>query len=180
MNEQELEALRYPRGRFQRPQEVSVADLEKWTGIIEALPQQLRATLSGWTDAQLDTPYRPEGWTVRQVTHHLADSHLNAYTRIRLALTEDVPTIKPYEEKHWAELPDAKEAPVEWSLQLLEATHARWVMLLRRLEEEQWLREFLHPDLTRPLRVDTVLALYAWHSLHHLSHIQSLQQRMGW
>ncbi len=180
LDEQELEQLRYPIGRFQRPTMVSAEDLERYFQTIEALPQQIRETIAGWSDAHLDTPYRPDGWTVRQLVHHLADSHMNAYTRIKLALTEEVPTIKPYEENHWADLPDGKTAPVEWSLELLHYLHRRWSMLLRHLTQEQWEREFLHPAFSRAFRVDTILALYDWHSRHHLAHIQSLQKRMGW
>lgn len=180
LSEQELEPLRYPIGRFKRPTEVTADDVAQYIATIEALPQQIRDTIAGWSEAQLETPYRPGGWTVRQLIHHVADSHMNAFIRIKLALTEDVPTIKPYEENHWAELPDGKTAPVEWSLELLKYLHLRWVLLLRGLDAEQWGREFLHPAYTRAFRVDGILALYDWHSRHHLAHIQGLQERMGW
>lgn len=180
LSEEELEVLRYPIGRFKRPATVSDEEREQYITTIEALPQQIRDTVAGWSDAQLDTPYRPGGWTARQLIHHVADSHMNAYVRIKLALTEEVPTIKPYEENEWAALPDGKSAPVAWSLELLKYLHLRWVMMLRGLEAAQWEREFLHPAFPRAFRVDSILALYDWHSRHHLVHIQGLKARMGW
>ncbi len=180
LNEQELDQLRYPIGRFKRPAIISPDDLEDYANVLEAFPAALRDAVAGWSAEQLDTPYRPDGWTVRQLIHHVADSHINAYMRIKMALTEEVPTIKAYEENQWAELPDGREAPVEWSLEMLHYLHLRWVMLLRRLEAPQWEREFLHPEYTRAFRLDGILALYAWHSRHHLAHIQSLAKRMGW
>jgi len=175
LSDQELEQLRYPIGRFKRPETVTAEDLERHIATLEALPQQIRDTVAGWSDTQLDTPYRPGGWTVRQLIHHIADSHMNAYIRIKLALTEEVPTIKAYEENEWAGLSDGKEAPVEWSLELLKYLHLRWTKLLRSLSAEQLEREFLHPAYTRAFRVDGILALYDWHSRHHLAHIQGLQ-----
>lgn len=130
-------------------------------------------------DGQLDTPYRPGGWTVRQVVHHLADSHLNSYQRFRLALTERSPLIKPYDETAWAELPDAKTAPIAVSLSLLDGLHARWIALLRSLDEDGFARTFRHPELGEK-RLDWTLGLYAWHSRHHLAHIRNLRQRMDW
>ncbi len=147
---------------------------------IAAAPGQVRAAVAGLDDAQLDTPYRPGGWTVRQVVHHLPDSHLNAYTRIRLALTEDTPTIKPYEEARWAELPDARLLPVEVSLALLEALHARWVPLLQGLGAADGARPLRHPEHGRFMNVDELLALYAWHGEHHVAHITGLRERMAW
>jgi hypothetical protein len=129
---------------------------------------------------QLDTPYRPGGWTVRQVVHHLPDSHLHAYTRIKLALTEEEPTIKPYEEARWAELPDARTGPIDPSLALLESLHQRWLLLLRQLRPSDFERRFRHPEHNRMFALDETIALYAWHGRHHVAHITSLRQRMGW
>jgi hypothetical protein len=143
------------------------------------LPAQLRATVNGWTDEQLDTPYRPDGWTVRQVIHHLPDSHINSYVRYRLALTESQPTIKPYDEDAWAHLPDAQSAPVDLSLALLDALHRRWVVLLRSLKAEEWACTFQHPE-NGTVRLDMTLLIYAWHGRHHLAHITRLRDRMGW
>jgi uncharacterized damage-inducible protein DinB len=147
---------------------------------IAAAPGRIRGAVAGLDDAQLDTPYRPGGWTVRQVVHHVPDSHLNAYTRIRLALTEETPTIKPYEEARWAELPDARSLPVEISLRLLEALHARWVPLLERLDAAGGGRSLRHPEHGRLMTVDELLAMYAWHGDHHTAHITGLRERMGW
>lgn len=146
---------------------------------IAETPAHLRASISGLSDVQLDTPYRPEGWTVRQVIHHVPDSHLNSYTRFKLALTEDEPTIKPYAEDRWAELTDGKSGPVEVSLRLLECLHSRWVTLLQSMTESDWKRSFRHPDLGLR-RLDQNVALYAWHGRHHVAHITSLRDRMGW
>ncbi len=139
----------------------------------------LRSAVKGLSDPQLDTPYRPGGWTVRQVVHHVPDSHLNSYTRVRLALTEDEPTIKPYLEDRWAELQDARSAPVEVSLRLLECLHARWIGLFRSLDEAQWKRTFRHPELG-VVSLEKNAALYAWHGRHHVGHIMALRERMGW
>ena len=147
---------------------------------IAAMPGRLRAAVAGLDGAQLDTPYRPGGWTVRQVVHHVPDSHLNAYTRFRLALTEDTPTIKPYEEARWAELPDARSAPPELSLMLLDALHARWVALLGTLGPVEGARAVRHPEHDRLLTVDELLAMYAWHGEHHTAHITALRGLMGW
>ena len=147
---------------------------------IAAAPGRLRAAVAGLDDAQLDTPYRPGGCTARQVVHHVPDSHLNAYTRFRLALTEETPTIKPYEEARWAELPDARSAPPELSLALLEALHARWVALLRTLGPIEGARAVRHPEHGRLMTVDELIAMYAWHGEHHTAHITALRGRMGW
>jgi len=139
----------------------------------------MRTAVTGMSDEQLYTPYRTGGWNVRQVVHHVADSHMNSYIRFKLALTEDVPTIKPYDEAACAKLPDAA-APVEPSLKLIEALHDRWVVLLNSLTDDQWQRTFRHPDRPSLIRLDTNLGLYSWHSKHHLAHITGLKQRMGW
>ncbi|MEK6570441.1 MAG: YfiT family bacillithiol transferase, partial [Bacteroidota bacterium] len=142
-------------------------------------PANLRGAVRGLSDRQLDTPYRPGGWTVRQVVHHVPDSHLNAYIRFKLALTENEPTIKPYEQQLWAELPDARTGPIEMSLALLEALHKRWVLLLQSLNPSDFNRTFRHPELGL-MTLDRTLALYAWHGRHHVAHITSLRERMGW
>lgn len=170
---------RYPVGKFKPEGPLTFAQREHLIGEIAEAPARLRAAVSGWSDARLDTPYREGGWTVRQVVHHLADSHMNAYIRFRLALTEQNPTIKTYDQTQWAELKDARTAPVEPSLNLLEGLHARWVILLRSLGEADFARTFKHPEWGSP-RLDWVLAQYAWHGRHHIAHITSLVKRMGW
>lgn len=171
--------LRYPIGRFTRPASLTAADRERAIEVIMNTPAQLRRAVEDLSPAQLDTPYRPEGWTVRQVVHHLPDSHMNSYVRFKLALTEDEPTIKPYDESRWAELPDAQRTPVETSLVLLAALHQRWVTLLRSMSEAQWARTMRHPE-TGVQRLDQVLALYAWHGPHHVAQITELRKRNGW
>jgi hypothetical protein len=149
-------------------------------GELAALPGRMREAVAGLTDAQLDTPYRPGGWTVRQVVHHVPDSHVHAYIRLKLALTEDSPTIKPYDEKTWAQLADSR-LPVEVSLTLLDSVHARWVALCRDLKASDWARTFNHPEYPDGLRtIDWLVQVYAWHSNHHLAHITSLRKREGW
>jgi uncharacterized damage-inducible protein DinB len=175
-----VEDLRYPIGQFRYQAEADQALREQWIGEIADAPGKLRAAVAGLSPQQLDTPYRQKGWTVRQVVHHLPDSHLNAYTRMKLALTEDSPVIKPYDEARWAELPDARGGPIELSLDLLESLHLRWVLLLRQLTPEHFRRRFMHPEHGRPFELQETLALYAWHGRHHVAHISSLRRRMGW
>jgi uncharacterized damage-inducible protein DinB len=170
---------RYPIGKFQPPPSVTDSDRAAFVDQIAALPGDLRAAVSGFDDARLDTPYRDGGWTVRQVVHHVPDSHLNAYTRFKLALTEDRPTIKTYEEAQWAELPEARSAPIGVSLALLDALHQRWVLLLRVLAPGQFARSFRHPDLGL-MTLDQLVAMYAWHGRHHVAHISALSSRMDW
>ncbi|HTS50498.1 MAG TPA: putative metal-dependent hydrolase [Bryobacteraceae bacterium] len=171
--------LRYPVGKFRFPDTISREERSTFIGQIADAPLRLRSAVSGLNDAQLDTPYRPGGWTVRQLVHHVPDSHLNSYTRFRLALTEDEPIIKPYHEDRWAELPDARTAPVEVSLRLLECLHSRWLGLLRSLSEDQWKRAFRHPELGL-VSLEQNAALYAWHGRHHVAHITGLRERMSW
>lgn len=147
---------------------------------IERAPSQIGAAIDGLSGEQLDTPYRPGGWTVRQVVHHVPDSHMNAFIRFKLALTEENPTIKPYDEAAWAQLADARETPIETSMTLLTSLHERWVGLLRSLTPTDFRRTLNHPDWDAPLSLDTMLALYAWHGRHHTAHITNLRQRMGW
>jgi hypothetical protein len=171
--------LRYPIGRFQLDLEPTPAKQQAWRDAIRALPSELGHALAGLDDTQLDTPYREGGWTLRQVVHHVADSHVNAYVRLRLALTEEDPTIKPYDEARWAELPDARTLPVEVSLTLLTALHARWSALLDTLRGEHYARLLRHPE--QGLRnVDWLLQVYAWHGRHHVAHIRALRARQGW
>jgi uncharacterized damage-inducible protein DinB len=170
---------RFPIGKFARPGNVSDADRARSLAAVAALPGEMAAAVAGLTDAQLDTPYRPGGWTVRQVVHHVADSHLNAYTRFRLALTETNPTIKPYAEAAWAELPDARTQPVDVSLALLASLHQRWSVLLTSLSAEHFSRPLTHPE-SGPQTLDTMLALYDWHGRHHTAHITELRKREGW
>ena len=175
-----MEDPRYPIGRFTFDGKVSPQFRELWIGEIAAAPGALRAAVTDLTPAQLDTAYRDGGWTVRQVVHHVPDSHLNAYTRMKLALTEDEPVIKPYDEARWAELADVQATPIETSLTLLECLHRRWVLLLRSLGPKELSRRFRHPEHNRSIGLDEMLAMYAWHGRHHVAHITSLRSRMGW
>jgi len=171
--------LRYPIGRFAYQSENTEIQRCEFIDRIAKTPGRLRAAAEGLTPGQLDTAYRPGGWTVRQLVHHVADSHMNSYIRSRLALTEDAPGIKGYDQERWAELPDSRTAPVEISLVLLESLHERWVLLLRSMTAPDFARTFLHPELG-PVTLDGNLALYAWHGDHHTAHITALRARMGW
>jgi hypothetical protein len=170
--------LRYPVGQFKKEGEMTSELVSNWITEIENAPRLLREAVKGLQEDQLDTPYRPEGWTVRQVVHHLPDSHLNSYIRLKLALTEEKPVIKPYQEDKWAELPDSK-LPVEVSLQLLEAIHSRWVSILTTLSPTELEKTFYHPE-SGENSIATMIALYAWHSRHHIAHITTLRERRGW
>jgi hypothetical protein len=170
---------RFPIGRFQELADPSPEQRATWIEEIRRLPAQIRAAVQGLDDRQLDTPYRDGGWTVRQVVHHLPDSHVNAYVRFRLALTEEEPTIRPYDEKRWADLPDARRAPVELSLALLDSIHARWVVLLESMGPEEFGRPLIHPE-SGPQSLNRMLQLYAWHGRHHLAHVTGLRERAGW
>ncbi|MEQ1761111.1 MAG: YfiT family bacillithiol transferase [Vicinamibacterales bacterium] len=172
------ETLSYPIGRFDRTAPFTSAMRAPAIEVFADLPFSLRRATSGLTDPQFDTPYRPGGWTVRQLVHHVADSHMNGYIRLKLALTEDAPTIKPYDQDQWATLADSA-LPPQVSLSLLESLHARWVAVWQALDPEQYARTFQHPELG-PMTVDTHLHLYAWHCRHHLAHITGLRQRNGW
>jgi len=169
---------KYPVGRFVAPATITTDERVNAIASIAELPEQLRNAVDGLSSAQLGTPYREGGWTVRQVVHHVADSHMNAFVRIRLALTEDWPTIKPYDEAEWAKLHDSA-APVEWSLELIEALHARWVMLLQSLSQAQWQRGYNHPEDGR-VTVEHAALVYAWHSRHHVAHITHLRAKENW
>jgi len=174
----QAEDPRFPVGRFVRPEHVTVDDRIYAVASLAELPSQLRNAVDDLDCDQLDTPYRDGGWTVRQLVHHIADSHMNAVMRVRLALTEDWPTIMLYDEKAWAMLHDY-EGPVEWSLELIESLHARWVMLLQSLSGEQWQRGFKHPKMG-PMTIEIATLLYAWHSRHHVAHITHLRARENW
>ena len=171
--------LSYPIGKFDWSTTVAAELRPQLIAEIAAAPARYRAAVRRLDDQQLDTPYRPGGWTVRQVTHHVPDSHMNAFIRFRLALTEDEPTIKPYDQARWGELPDSRTAPVEVSLQLLDSLHTRWVAMLNAMTESDFARRFRHPEVG-VLRLDTALGGYAWHCRHHAAHITGLRDRMGW
>lgn len=173
-----MDDLRFPIGEFEHGFDHSVEARNGRISVIEELSANLAAAVSGLDDVQLDTPYREGGWTVRQTVHHIADSHANAYSRFKLALTEDSPTIKPYHEDLWAELADSK-LPVDASLKIIEGLHGRWAALLRSMTDTDFQREFVHPE-TGVWKLEAALALYAWHSQHHTAHITALRERMGW
>ncbi len=171
---------RYPIGRPEMVEELTPERRAELIRELEEAPGRLRAAVAGLADAQLDTPYRGGGWTVRQVVHHVPDSHLNSYMRFRLALTEQEPTIKPYSEKAWSELSDARSLPVEASLRLLEGLHQRWVGLLRGMTPADFARGFVHPEHGRRMSLDQALQIYAWHGKHHTAHVTRLRERNGW
>lgn len=174
----DLDALRYPIGRFQASAAPLPGARADQINTLRNLPERLRAAVKGLNDAHLDTSYRDGGWTVRQLIHHLADSHMNSYVRFKLALTEDWPTIKPYDEAAWAQLRDSSQ-PIEPSLELIAALHARWVTLLESMTEGDFRRGFNHPERGRQ-NLAVALALYDWHSRHHTAHITGLRTRQGW
>lgn len=171
--------LRYPIGKNDRKTVLTPAERHTAIDALAAAPRLLRDAVSGLTDTQLDTPYRPGGWTVRQLVHHVADSHMNAYIRFRLALTEENPIIKPYEEAKWAELADARTLPIDVSLTLLDAMHERLVTLLRGTTDDAFQRTLSHPE-NGPMTVDTLLGIYSWHGRHHVAHVTALKERMQW
>lgn len=171
--------LRYPVGKYE-PQPYSPQQLAAWLNDIQFLPQAIENAIHDLDEAQLQTPYRPGGWTVHQLVHHVADSHMNAYIRFKLGLSEDNPTIKPYEEKRWAEMADTKNLPVNISITLLYALHARWYELLKNITEKEFERTVVHPEHGRQMTLWFLLGLYAWHSKHHVAHITALRERNGW
>jgi hypothetical protein len=180
MTEQELQKLKYPIGECNLPENVSKQQIEKWITILEEFPAKLTALVSNLTNEQLDTRYRPDGWTIRQVVHHVSDSHHHSYIRFKWALTEDKPTIKYYYEHLWAELEDAKIAPIQMSLNHLTAVHFKLVYLLRTLSEEDLERRFIHPEHNQEVVLKNNIGIYAWHSQHHYAHIENLLLRKGW
>jgi hypothetical protein len=169
---------RYPIGRLSVPEQVEPGELRSAIRDLSEMPELLRNALDGLEETELATPYREGGWTVRQLVHHIADSHMNAFIRVRLALTEKNPTIVAYDEKAWAELHDSTSAPVEWSLELIESLHARWVMMLQVLTDDDWKRAFVHPE-RGPQTIERATLLYAWHSRHHVAHITHLRAQRG-
>ena len=180
MEDQDLFKLRYPIGRFVEPSNISTTLIESSIADIGAFPGRLAEAVAGLSEQQLDTPYRPDGWTVRQVVHHCADSHMNSWMRFKFALTEDKPLIRPYFEDRWADLPDSKVMDIAPALRLIEALHMKWVYLLNRLSEADLAREYIHPEHGKEYPLGMVVALYAWHCNHHLAHITSLKARQGW
>jgi len=169
---------RYPIGQFSYTGPLSPEQKRQYLNDIEQAPARFRAAVHGLSDAQLDTPYRHGGWMVRQVVHHVPDSHMNAYIRFKLALTEDDPIIKPYMEDRWAELPDSRQ-PIENSLAMLDSLHRRWTTVMRNMSDADWQRTFRHPELGS-MTLEKTLALYSWHGRHHTAHVTSLRGKMGW
>jgi uncharacterized damage-inducible protein DinB len=169
--------LSYPIGKFAKPTSFSAESRAATIAAIAATPAALRTAVAGLSDAQLDTPYRPGGWTVRQVVHHVADSHMNAFIRLKLALTEETPTVKPYAEGAWAQLADNR-LPIDPSLAIVEAVHLRWVTVMQAMSQDQFSRGLMHPE-NGPMTVDGMLALYAWHGRHHVAHVTGLREREG-
>ena len=180
MEDKQLTQLQYPIGKFSLTSAVDRASVEFCIEDIASFPRRLSDAVTGLSEQQLDTPYRPGGWTVRQVVHHCADSHMNSWIRFKLALTEEKPVIKPYFEDRWAELPDTKVMNIEPALQLLTALHTKWVFLLRSLNESDLERTYVHPEQGKEYKLNVVIALYAWHCNHHLAHITSLKAREQW
>lgn len=176
----ELEKLKYPIGHFNKPDHISNEDLKLWISQIESLPKRFRTIAENLSADQLNTPYRSNGWTLRQVIHHVPDSHLNSYIRFKWALTEDTPLIKAYNESAWAELSDYEIVPMERSLDFLEMLHARWVPLLKSLSEDQLNRSFIHPEHGKEVPLKTNIGLYAWHGEHHLGHLKQTIKINGW
>lgn len=173
------EDLRYPIGRFEPRENPTSDDIQDWIEDIEALPRMLREAVEDLSEEQLDTPYRPGGWMLRQIVHHLGDAHLNAYVRFKLALTEDQPTVKPYEESLWAEMADYRQVPVETSLALIDAVHAKWLAVLRAMAPEDFKRQFMHP-VSGPTPLSRALDLYSWHGRHHLAQVTTTIERNRW
>ncbi len=171
--------LRYPIGRFRRPASLTQEERTAAVAALAEAPARLREAVAGLGEAQLDTPYRPGGWTVRQLVHHVPDSHLNAYVRCKLALTEVEPIIRPYDEDSWAQLPESRSAPIEASLALLDSLHRRWGLVLREMTPADWQRMLVHPESGRQ-SVEQLIALYAWHGRHHVAHVTELRRREGW
>lgn len=180
MEDVELENLKYPIGRFIIPDIIAEQDLRVYISDIEKLPQQLRNLITYFSEEQLNTHYRKNGWSVKQVVHHLADSHMNAFIRFKLTLTEDTPTVKAYYEDKWAELGDYKVTPADVSLNLLDSLHTRWVNLLRSITPKEFTKTFFHPEYGKEFSLDEIAALYSWHGRHHYAHIDELKKRLKW
>lgn len=175
-----IEQLKYPIGKFKMQDIVTSETIEKFISVIELFPARLKAEVENLTNEQLDTPYRTDGWTIRQVVNHCADSHMNGLTRHKLLLTEDKPTIKPYMENLWAELADSKAMPIDPALQIIEGVHKRWTVLLKSLSKDDMKRTYIHPEHRKEFTFTESIALYAWHCNHHLAHITELKKRRNW
>ena len=171
---------RYPIGPFVVPNEISENDIQDWIKTIERLPSRIKASIDGWTDAQLDTPYREGGWTVRQLIHHISDSHMNSLMRFKLGLTEHNPKIKTYDQDAWSSLPDYALLPASTSLAMLEAIHLKMVSLFKNMSQDDFKRTIFHPEMNKSISLEKLLALYNWHSNHHLSHITKLKEANQW
>ena len=175
-----LEQLKFPIGKFEKPTTITKDDLLNWISEISTFPSRLKNEVNHLTNQQLNTQYRPEGWTIRQVVHHCADSHMNSLMRLKLTLTEDQPTVKPYYEESWAELADSKNMPIEPSLKMIEGIHERWTVLLNNLSESDYSKIFIHPEHGKAFRIDENIGMYAWHCNHHLAHITETKKRNNW
>jgi hypothetical protein len=172
--------LKYPIGKYSPPDEITKGEIIEWINSINDLPARLRSAVSGLKETQLNTPYREGGWTLRQVVHHIPDSHMNAYVRFKLAITEQIPAIRPYLEKEWAECDEAKNGDINISLDLTESLHRRWVLFLRSLNDSDFTRSYFHPEQNREYMLKEVTGLYAWHGEHHLNHILLTRKRYKW
>lgn len=175
-----LEKLKYPIGKYEKPLNYTNEILREYISVIENFPARISAETLHLPDDQLETPYRPDGWTLRQVVNHCADSHLNAFARFKLALTENKPVIKPYLQDDWATLPDSRTMPIAPALQIIEGVHARWTVLIKQFGYNEWKRGFFHPEYDRFICLDESAGNYAWHCRHHLAHITALKKRMRW
>lgn len=180
MNNEELEFLRYPIGRFKSPDKITSNYISEWISILETFPIRFEALVKHLTKDQLDTQYRPNGWTIRQLVHHVADSHHHSYIRFKWALTEDKPVIKAYNEKLWAELNDSKSSPIQMSIEHIKAVHYKLVNLLRSLSEEDLKRSFIHPETNGEVLLKQNIGIYAWHSNHHYTHVENVLKRKDW
>jgi hypothetical protein len=172
MQSQNLEDLKYPIGKFSKPETISDEEIKSWVTDIEQFPNRLNKLVPYLSASELNYRYRPDGWTIKQVVHHCADSHMNSFIRFKLCLTEELPTIKPFNDSKWAELPDATEADLSTSLKIIEGLHARWTLLLKSLDVSDLSKQYIHPDKAQPLSLSDSIALYAWHCNHHLAHIK--------
>lgn len=178
--EQTIEQLQYPIGKYEAPTSMTPELVKEWIAVLDALPSWMDVCIENLDEEQLKVPYREGGWNTQQVIHHLADSHMNAYVRLKLALTEDTPIVKPYAEAAWAELIDTQKVPVNVSVTMLHALHRRMVVLLQNIAENDWYRSYFHPEHKRKFPIWEVVALYAWHSRHHTEQIKRLRERMNW